>query len=62
MAAGGEEGGGGLEWESGVSRKVLLGSTGNWELYPMINHRGKEYEQVCIYVYIERISLLYSRN
>ena len=47
------QGGGGV-WEVGVSRckllciewinnKVLLYSTGNYILYPMINHSGKEY-------------------
>ena len=53
MVAEGEEGGGGLEWESGVSRglaKVLLRSTGHWKLYPMINHSGKEYEKYTYYV------------
>ena len=52
MVAEGEEGGGGLAWEAGVSRglaKVLLRSTGHWKLYPMINHSGKEYEK---YIYI----------
>ena len=46
--------GGGMEWESGVSRcklvyiewmnnKFLLYSTGNYIQYPVINHNGKEY-------------------
>ena len=47
-------GGGGMEWEFGVSRhkllytewinnKVLLYSTGNYIQYPVINHNSKEY-------------------
>ena len=47
------KGGGGLNWESGISRcklvyiewinnKVLLYSTGNYIQYPVINHNGKE--------------------
>ena len=53
MVAKGEGGGGGMEWEVGVSRcklsyiewinKVLLYSTGNYIQYPVINHNGKEY-------------------
>ena len=46
-------GGGGMEWELGISRckllyigwinnKVLLCSTGNYIQYPVINHNGKE--------------------
>ena len=59
----GEEGEEGVEWEFGVSRckllyrewinsKVLLHSTENCIPYPVINHRGKEYEKknVCICV------------
>ena len=49
----GEGGGGGMEWEFGVSRckllhtgwinnKVLLYSTGCYIQYPMINHHGPE--------------------
>ena len=48
-----EQGGGGLDWEFGISRckllytewinnKVLLYSTGNYIQYPVINHNGKE--------------------
>ena len=55
MVAKGEGGGGGMDWESGVSRcnlsyiewisKVLLHSTGNCIQYPKINHNGKEYKK-----------------
>ena len=49
-------GGGGIDWEFGVSRcklvyigwiniKVLLFSTGNYIQYPVTNHNGKEYEK-----------------
>ena len=49
----GEEGRGGIDWEFAISRykllnlewinnKVLLYSTGNYILYPVINHNGKE--------------------
>ena len=49
----GRGGGGGLDWESGMSRcklvyigwisnKVLLCSTGNSIQYPVVNHNGKE--------------------
>ena len=52
VVAKGEEVGGGIEWEAGVSRckllhigwinnKVLLYSTGNYIQYPVINHNGK---------------------
>ena len=62
MAAKGERGRGGIEWEFGVSRcklvyiewindKVLLYSTGNYIQYPMINHNGKEYKKECMYMY-----------
>ena len=55
-------GGGGMDWEFGMSRckllsierinnKVLLYSTGNYSQYPVINHNGKEYERECIYVF-----------
>ena len=61
MVAKGEGGGGGMDWEFGISRckllylgwinkKALLYSTGNYQ-YPVINHNGKEYEKECIYVY-----------
>ena len=54
MVAKGEEGGGGVDWEFGISgckllytawinNKVLLYSTGNYIQYPVINHNGKEY-------------------
>ena len=57
----GREGGGGMDWEFGISRwkllyigwinnKVLLYCTGNYIQYPVISHNGKEYEKVCIYV------------
>ena len=53
----GRGGGGGTEWEFGISRckllytewidkKVLLYSTGNYIQYPVINHNAKEY--ICI--------------
>ena len=54
-------GGGGMECEFGISRckllcrewinnKVLLYSTGNYILYAVINHSGKEYENkyICV--------------
>ena len=55
--------GGGLEWECGISRckllymewinnKVLPYSTGNYSQYPVINHKGKEYEKEYIYIYV----------
>ena len=54
--------GGGMEWESGVSRckslyrewinnKVLVYSTGNYIQYPVINQNGKEYEKEYIRIY-----------
>ena len=27
-------------------------STGNYTEYPVINHKGKEYERECVYIYI----------
>ena len=62
MVAKGERGGGGMDWEFGVSRckllhikwinnKVLLYSTGNYIQYPEINHNEKEYKKnvyICI--------------
>ena len=50
-----------MDWEFGISRcklsyiewvnnKVLLNSTGNYMQYPVINHNGKEYKKVYIYV------------
>ena len=55
-------GGGGKDWEFGISRckllhigwinnKVLLYSTGNYVQYLMINHNGKENEKECIHMY-----------
>ena len=63
MVAKGAGSGGGMDWESGISRcrllyiewinnKVLLYNTGNYIQYPVINHNGKEYEKECIYIYI----------
>ena len=63
MVAKGEEAGGGMEWEAGVSRcrllyiewinnKVLLYSTGKYIQYPMINRNRKEYEKECVYMCI----------
>ena len=57
---GGGEGGGGMDWEFGISRckllyiewinsKVLLYNTGNYIQYHVTNHNGKEYESECIY-------------
>ena len=57
----GRRGGGGMNWEFGVSRckllyiewinsKVLLYSTGNNIQYPVTNDNGKEYEKVYIYI------------
>ena len=62
------EGGGGMEWEIGVSRrellykewrnnKVLLCSTGHYIQYPMTNdndnNRKKDaYICICVYIYI----------
>ena len=66
MVAEGEGVEGGMNWEFGISRckllytewinkKVLLYSTGNCAMiyikYPVINHSGKEYEKVCVYMY-----------
>ena len=63
MVAKGERGGGGMDWEFGISRcklfyigqtdnKVLLYSTANFDQYLMINHNGKEYiwitETLCL--------------
>ena len=53
------EGGEGMDWEFGISRgkllyiewinnKVLLYRTGNYIQYPVISHKGKEYEKLCI--------------
>ena len=52
-----------LDWELGISRcklvyrewinhKVLLYSSGNHIQYPVINHNGKEQENIYIYIYI----------
>ena len=55
-----EGGGGGMEWEvSGckllyierINNKVLLYSTENYIQYPVINHRGKEYQK-RMYIYM----------
>ena len=59
---GGKGGGGGMDWEFGISRckllyiewtnnKVLLCSTGNYIQYPVINHNGKEYEKERMSMY-----------
>ena len=63
MAAKEEDGGGGKDWECGISRckllytgwmnnKVLLYNTGNYIQCPVINHNGKEYKKknVCMYI------------
>ena len=72
VVAKGELGGGGMDWEFGISRskllyigwinnKVLLYNTGNYIQYPVINCNGKEYEKECIYMY-NWVTLLYTRN
>ena len=62
VAAKGECGGRGLDWEFGISRcelvhkecinnKALMYSTGNYIQYPVIKYDGKEYEKnayICI--------------
>ena len=35
-----------------INNKVLWYSTGNYIQYPVINHNGKEYERMYMYVYI----------
>ena len=62
VVAKGEENGGGMDREFGISRckllnvewiikKVLLYSTGNYTQYPVINHNGKNMKRnVCIYI------------
>ena len=62
VVAKGLGGGGGMDWEFGISRckllyiewinKVLLYSTGNYFQYPVINHKGKEYIKKNIYMCI----------
>ena len=58
----GYQSGGGMDWEFGVSRwkgysigwinsKVLLFSTGKYVQHPVINHNGKEYDNIYIYIY-----------
>ena len=58
----GSGGGGGMQWEFGISRyklvyvgwihnQVLLYSTGSCIQYLVINHNGKEYENECIHAY-----------
>ena len=41
------------------NNKVLLYSTGNYIQYPMINHNGKGYENVYIYVCIDMYICMY---
>ena len=61
MAAKGECGGRGMDWESGVNRfkllhlewinnKVLLYDTETYIKFPRINHNGKEYfkKNICM--------------
>ena len=60
MVAERERGGGGMDWEFGVSKlpyiawisnKALLYSAGNYIQYPVINHNGKAYKKrmyICI--------------
>ena len=62
MGAEREGGGGGMDYEVGISRcklvyiewvdnKVLLYGTGNSTQYPVINRNGKEYKKECMYMY-----------
>ena len=62
-----------MDWEFGVNRctllyiewinKVLLYSIKNYIQYPVINHKGKEYEKEYTYIYLfNRVTLLYSSN
>ena len=44
-----------------MNSKVLLYSTGNYIQYPVINHNGKEYKKVYLYVY-NGVTLLCSRD
>ena len=74
VVAKGEGGGGGMDWEFGISRckllyvgwiksKVLLYSTGNYIQYHVISQNGKGYEKEYVYIYVYNwITLLYSRN
>ena len=59
MVAKGERGGGGMDWEFGVSgckllyiewinNKVLLYSTGNYIQYPVINHMEKNIKSMYV--------------
>ena len=61
MVAKGEGGGGGKDWEFGISRckllhvewinnKVLLYSTGDYIQYPVINRNGKECLKKNVYI------------
>ena len=54
--------GGGMDWEFGTSickllhterinNKVILYSPGNYIQYPVINHKGKEYEKECVFMH-----------
>ena len=64
MVAEGEGGGGGKDWEFGISRyklvyiqqihnKVLLYGTGNYIQYPLMNHMEKNMKKnIYIYMYI----------
>ena len=33
-----------------INNKLLFNSTGNYNQYPGINHNGKEYEKVYVYI------------
>ena len=35
-----------------IKQQGLVGSTGDYVQYPVINHNGKEYEKEYIYMYI----------
>ena len=62
-----------MDWEFGVSKckllhlewinnKVQLYGTGKLIQSPGIEHDGKEYKEVCIYMYNSVALLLHSRN
>ena len=66
MVAKGEEGGRGVDWESGVGKhyvysKILMYGRQNYIQYPVINHNGREHKIECIYVH-NGVTLLYSSD
>ena len=47
-----------------INNKLLFNSTGNYNQYPGINHNGKEYEKVYVYIpesfsFTAEINILY---